>query len=145
MIQAKTRTMVTMIAAIGVVAAGCGDGSLSKSEYVEQNNDIQQRAMDSVNEIGSSSDPSQLAKDLEQAQASLKDAVADLKALDPPADWEDEHADLVAAIEDMDTIMADMKTAADKKDVAALTKASGEISDVQKRASAAISAMNEDR
>lgn len=145
MIRSRTRTMVALVATMGVAATGCGDGSLSKSEYVEQNNEIQQRAMESVNGIGSSSDPAQLAKDLEKAQASLKDAVADLKALDPPADWEDEHADLVQAIEDMDGIMSDMQTAADKKDVAALTKASGEISDVQSRASAAINAMNEDR
>jgi hypothetical protein len=140
-----TRTLVALAVSCSVVAAGCGDGSLSKNDYVKQNNAIQERAMESVSALSSTSDPKELVDELDSAQESLDEAIADLKALDPPADWEDEHDDLVAAIDRMSSIMDDLRAAAKEQDVAALAAASADVSKAQNDAMAAIDAMNADR
>jgi hypothetical protein len=136
-----------VVLAAALTAAGCGgDGSLSKSEYVEKNNAIQTEAMESIGTLGTaSSDPEKAAAQLEEAQAGIDKAVKDLDALKPPSDWKDEHADLVASLKEMGTVIGEMQTAAKEKDVEALTQAITDINELQTKSSDAINAMNSDR
>lgn len=136
---------VLAIAASALLLAACGDDGMSKNEYVERNNEIQTEAMKAVNDLSSSSDPEKFASGIADVKTSLDTAIEDLKALDPPADWTDEHADLVKAIEGMRSTLDDLKTAAEKEDPTALTDAVGELTKQQEAATKAINAMNADR
>jgi hypothetical protein len=133
------------IIAAAVLAAGCGDGSLSKNEYVEKNNTIQTDAQKAIGEIGASSDPEKMSEQMTTAKTAITKAAADLEKLDPPSDWQEEHDELVAVLEEMSALMAELETAAEKQDIKALQSASSELNDLQARSSKAIKAMNDDR
>lgn len=142
------RSALAVLAVVAtLLVAGCGgDGSLSKNEYVEKNNAIQTEAMESISSLGTaSSDPDKAVAQLDTAQAGIDKAVKDLDALKPPSDWKDEHADLVASLKEMGTVIGAMRTAAKEKDIAALTKAISDINELQTKSSDAINAMNADR
>lgn len=128
-----------------LVLAACGDGAMSKSAYVKENNAIQEKAQKAMADFGASSDPSKIEGSIDKARATLDAAADDLEALDPPKDWADEHADLLEALRGMSTQMTALAKAAGDKDVEALTKATTEMQKLQEQASKAISAMNADR
>lgn len=140
MIRSMPRYLTLTIASCALLLAGCGD-TADKNEYVEKNNAIQTELQEAMSSLNASGDEQAVAK----AQKSLKAAAADLEALDPPADWQDEHDDLVAAVNDMDGLINDMVEAAEAKDQAALTKAIEGITAAQEQATEAIDAMNADR
>lgn len=148
MVQVSFRSMcVTIVAAALLGVAGCGDGSLSKSEYIAQNNAIQKSAMASMGSI-STLDPSKPAAAATQVLAVKKDldaAIVKLEALKPPSDWTDEHADMVKAVKSTSAALGALATAVRTEDVAGMKAASTKLTTSNVSFRAAINAINSSR
>jgi PBP1b-binding outer membrane lipoprotein LpoB len=132
--------MPIALLALAVFVAGCGSDTADKQEYIKKNNEIQKDVTEGISAI-SGSDPAAI----EAAQGEVDKAVDDLKALDVPGDYEDEHKQLVGSIEDMSDIMGDMSVAMEEKDTEAISGIQTRISKAQDEFQAAVKSMNEDR
>lgn len=101
--------LLLLVIAAAITLAGCGRSeesrSLSKREYIEQGNRLQQDAAEVFREL-----------DGGRTVASPKTAATQLAALDrlvtgfgelrPPRDWRDEHATLVESLRTMRSSLA---------------------------------------
>jgi hypothetical protein len=94
------RALATCLAALFLVAGGCGGGTESSNDYVSAINKVQAKFANDVKKVGanqSGSTPAAAAKrTFSNLQAAIDKAVADLKAVKPPAKVKDLHSQLVS-------------------------------------------------
>ena len=117
------KKLVVMLAALGLVVAGCGGGGnsssskpLTKAQYRAQLQQLSNEVGAQLREkVGAST---QLKKsDVPELQDSLRSFADKVEALSPPADVEDLHVRLVAAMrglsDDLPSLVADLDKASD--------------------------------
>ena len=137
------RLLPLLLVAASLLLAGCGGAD--KNAYVKENNAIQEQAMTAVSKLDPSANPKEAAAQFTTAKKALDDAAKDLDALEVPADWQNEHDDLVKSIEGMSVEVEKLSVAVKAKDVKAMTASSVKLNTLQADASKAIDAMNADR
>lgn len=133
--------LAAIVAAVGVLLGACGDGRLSKNEYIKQSNAIQQDASATMNKLGSVGGKQAEAKAL---VVEFDKVIKRTEALKPPTAWQEHH----------DAILASMKTLRDsikvmaqarKGDVKTATAQYARITEAQTGYEKAINAINADR
>ncbi len=99
-----TRVLILCLAALALLAAGCGgdDGS-SKEDYEREVRSVGATLQQTFGELGTSISGSgsteQAATKLEEGAASLDKAAADFRDIDPPSEIEDSHNQIVSGLE----------------------------------------------
>jgi hypothetical protein len=94
---ATSRTLAVLLAISGALVAGCGDdGALTKAEYEEKVRVTYAEVQEAFARTNVAVD--ELAGRVEDAQDALRDAADELEAVQPPADVETEHAEVVAGL-----------------------------------------------
>lgn len=146
--QMKVRLVsVAVVALLCLVASGCGDGALSKSDYIAKNNAIQTKATASFGAI-SSLDPNKPAEAAAQVLLVKKDldaAVVKLEALKPPSDWKDEHSSMVQAVKQTSAALGELSAAVKAQDANAIKQANTKLTTSNVSFRAAINAINNSR
>ena len=99
------RASAVCLAALSLVAAGCGSDTKAKNDYVDAVNKAQTEFADNIQKAGSStpsgSDPAAGAKQTFTALgAAIDKVIADLKAVEPPDDVKDLHNKLISQLND---------------------------------------------
>jgi hypothetical protein len=109
----------------GVLLAGCGDGRLSKSEYSSKADPPINRILKATKEFDTkATTPAEVKANLKTVQNTVDDGVKTVEPLKPPKEWQKYHDDLVGGMKGVSSALADMQTAIDRKQRAALTAAS---------------------
>lgn len=115
----------------GVVVAGCGGGSrLSKSAYQQKLQTDGKSVQKSVTALTKTTPAtlSELAKRVDAAEASVKQAADDLDSIKPPADAVADNAAIVNALRAIQSGLERLKKAAATGDPAAAQKIAGQLS-----------------
>ncbi|MEX2197023.1 MAG: DUF6376 family protein [Thermoleophilaceae bacterium] len=99
-----TRVLTLCLAALALIAAGCGgDDGASEEDYEREVREVGQTLESTFGELGTSISGSgsteQAAEKLEEGAASLDEAAADFRGIDPPSDIEDSHNEIVSGLE----------------------------------------------
>jgi hypothetical protein len=99
------RASAVGLAALSLVAAGCGSDTKANNDYVDAVNKAQTEFADNIQKVGSSapsgSDPAAKAKQTFTALgAAIDKVIADLKAVEPPDDVKDLHNKLISQLND---------------------------------------------
>src|SRR5581483_5133558 len=113
---------LALLALAGVVLAGCGGSSrLSKSAYEQKLQTDGKSVQTSVTALTKTTPGtlSELAKRVDAAEASVKQAADDLDSLKPPADAVADNTAIVTALRTIQSGLERLKTAAAKGDAAA--------------------------
>jgi len=101
-----SRAAATCLAALSLVAAGCGSDSQSTKEYVGAINKVQTNFANDVKKVGSNQsgdNPAAAAKKtFADLKAAIDKAVADLKAVKPPDKVKDLHNQLISEMSQFD-------------------------------------------
>ena len=125
----RTRTIALALVG-GVLAAGCGGGALSKTEYIKRVRTISNTFSDTIAETFNSpelQDPNNLsaaADVIRKGADQIRGATAELEDLSPPSEVEAPHDRLVSGLNDF----------ADDLDRFAEATASGNITQIQQLA-----------
>lgn len=99
-----TRVLTLCLAALALLAAGCGgdDGS-SKEDYEREvravGGTLERTFGELGNSISGSGSTEQAATKLEEGAASLDKAAADFRDIEPPSEIEDSHNQIVSGLE----------------------------------------------
>lgn len=131
------RISFLVLAVFGLVAvAGCGSSdssdstsseALSNEEYAEQVQTILTDFGSSFSDLGSqisnSENADQFSDLVNQAEDEIQSAIDDLNAITPPADAQEGHDQMVAALENFSSKLTDVSEAADSGDDKALVQA----------------------
>jgi hypothetical protein len=144
------RRGVSRVVCAGIMAillVGCGDGALSKSSYVEQNNAIQQDATKSIQNLGEldPAKPEEAAARIGSVQRDLDAAITKLRALKPPSEWADEHTDMVAALVVTSGALKSMASGVTRGDAKAVQAANDKMVEADRTFNGAIKSMNNSR
>jgi hypothetical protein len=103
----RSRTAAICLAALSLVAAGCGSDSQSTNDYVTAINKVQTNFAKDVKTVGteqSGGDPAAAAKKtFADLMAAIDRVVADLKAVKPPDKVKDLHNQLVSEMSQFDS------------------------------------------
>ena len=99
-----TRVLTLSLAALALLAAGCGgDDGASKEDYEREVQTVGDTLQRTFGELGSSISGSgsteQAATKLEEGAASLDKAAADFRDIEPPSEIEDSHNQIVSGLE----------------------------------------------
>jgi hypothetical protein len=122
------RAAAVCLAALSLVAVGCGGDTKAKNEYVDAVNKAQADFADNVKKVGSSapsgSDPVAAAKQAYTALGSAIDKViADLKAVEPPDDVKALHSRLITQLSGFGGEVDKAVTSLSSGDLQAIAKA----------------------
>jgi hypothetical protein len=119
--------LTTILAvAVAVTAAGCGGGGddrLSQKELQTQANAICEKYDNKIQALGSPSSPEEVSGFVDQVIPLLQQGVAELRALKPPADIEDDYDRMLDETEKAVPAARKLADAAEKNDAAALQEA----------------------
>jgi len=127
-----------------LVGAGCGGGprTLSKREYIDRSNALQSDAAAIFEGIDGP-----VATTPEEAARYLKafdELAAGFRRLRPPRDWKDEHATMIAAVEDMREAMA-IVSKASARNTTVITRQLERSTAAQRRFEQAVRSINASR
>jgi hypothetical protein len=131
------RIAFVVLALFGLIAvAGCGSSddsdstsseALSNEEYAQQIQtvltDFGSSFSDLGTQISNSDDADQFGNLVDQAEDEIQGAIDDLNAITPPADAQEGHDQMVAALENFSSKLTDVSEAADSGDNKALVQA----------------------
>jgi hypothetical protein len=117
---------VLAIAVLGALAVGCGGGGggdrLSKQEFQQQANAICKRYNAKIAALGPAS-PSDIPQFVEKGVPVIQQGIAELRALRPPADLEDDYNRMLDEAERAIPAARKLGDAAAKQDAAAVQQA----------------------
>jgi hypothetical protein len=144
------RAAAICLAALSLLAVGCGSDSQSSNDYVSAINKVQTDFANNVQTVGSppaGKDAAQAAKDtFTNLQAAIDKVIKDLKGVQPPDKVKDLHNELISEMTEFDS---DVKAAGDsltskdpKAIVAAQSKFASSASSLGTRISQTINAIN---
>lgn len=133
--------VVALVAAAAMLAAGCGDGRLSKNEYITQSNKIQENASATMNKLGSAGTKQAEAKRLVKE---FDKAIDQTEALKPPTEWQKHHDAIVKSMKSLRDALKIMSQAK-MGDVKTATAQYATVTEAQQRYQQAITAINADR
>lgn len=96
------RVVIPCLAALALIAAGCGGDEVSKDEYESSVRSAGTALEKTFGSLGSSlsdsSSPEDAAKELEQGADALDKAAGDLGDIEAPSEIEDAHDDVVEGL-----------------------------------------------
>jgi len=122
---------LALLALAGVVLAGCGGSSrLSKSAYEEKLQTDGKSVQKSVTALTKTTPATlaDLAKRVDAAEASVKQAADDLDSIKPPSDAVADNAAIVVELRTLQSGLERLKKAASTGDPVAAQKIAGELS-----------------
>jgi cytochrome c556 len=122
---------LVLLAVAAVVLAGCGGSSrLSKPAYEQKLQADGKSVQSSVAALTKTSPGTlaQLAKRVDAAEASVKQAADDLDSVEPPADAVADNTAIVTALRTIQSGLERLKKAAAKGDAAAAQKVAAQLS-----------------
>jgi len=93
--------LVSLVAAIAVLAAGCGGGGddrLGKSDYETQIGTIDTGLFNALQAVGAARTAKAAVAALERCQAEFTRLAGELEAISPPKDVEAEHEELTSGV-----------------------------------------------
>lgn len=128
--RARLPTLVLAAAVGGALAAGCGGGALSKTEYLQRLETINKTFSDTIAdtfnspELQNPSELSEAATVIRRGADQVRDATGELEGLNPPSEVEGPH----------DKLVSGLKAFADDLDRFADAAASGNIAELQQLA-----------
>jgi hypothetical protein len=127
----RARTVVVCLAALALVAAGCGSDTKSSNDYVSAVNKVQTDFANNVQKVGSStpsgSDPAAAAKQtFANLETAINKAIADLKAVNAPDKVKSEHNELISELEKFKSQVSKAGDSLSSKDPQAILKAQSE-------------------
>jgi hypothetical protein len=118
---------VLAIAVFGALAAGCGGGGggdrLSKQEFQQQASAICKRYEAKIAALGSPASPGDIPQFVEKGIPVIQQGIAELRALRPPADLEDDYNRMLDETEKAIPAARKLADAAEKRDAAAVQEA----------------------
>lgn len=120
-----TRVVTACLAALALLAAGCGgDDGTSREDYEREVQQVGTTLEETFGELGSSISGSgsteEAAKQLAEGAESLDKASSDLDDIDPPSDIADAHEDIVAGLAELADEFRSGSEAAEGGDLAKL-------------------------
>ena len=118
-------TAILVVAAVVTTAACGGDGNdrLSQEEFQTQANAICQKYNDKLQALGSPSSPEEVGGFVDRVIPLLRQGLSELRALNPPADVEDDYDRMLDETEKAIPAAQKLADAAEKNDAAALQEA----------------------
>jgi hypothetical protein len=125
----RVRTLLTAILAVAAVVtpAACGGGGgderLSQEEFQTQADAICQKYNDKLQALGSPSSPEEIGGFVDRVIPLLRQGLSELRALNPPADVEDDYDRMLDETEKAIPAAQKLANAAEKNDAAALQEA----------------------
>ena len=122
---------LALLAVAGVVLAGCGgSSSLSKTAYEQKLQTDGKAVQKSVTALTKTTPATlaELAKRVDAAEASVKQAADDLDSIKPPADAAADNSAIVAELRALQSGLERLKKAASTGDPAAAQKIAGQLS-----------------
>lgn len=139
--------LCAIMSALGLLIAGCGDGALSKSDYIDQNNTIQKELASSIADLNTvdPNNKSAAASTLLDIQKKLNATVTKLDGLAPPKDWSDEHADILKALKNSSAEIGNMAQAVKKGDSTAFEASRTKLITYNTNFSMAVNSINSSR
>jgi hypothetical protein len=130
--------VAVLVGVLVLLAAGCGGGGsdtrLSREEFESQANAICAKYQKQLHAIGTPSSVEEIPDLVEQALAILNKEVAEIAALNPPADMQTEFDAMIEASNNTKAAANDLSQAAKDGDQAAVQKALDEGNAASKKA-----------
>jgi len=120
------RGFVAALVGVLVLLAGCGGGGdtrLSREEFESQGNAICAKYQEQLQAVGNPSSIDEIPDLVDQAVAILNKEIAEISALNPPADMQTEFDALIDASNNTKDAADDLSQAAKDGDRAAVQKA----------------------
>ena len=131
-------SVAALVGVLVLLAAGCGGGGsdarLSREEFESQANAICAKYQKQLNAVGNPSSIEEIPDLVEQALAILNKEIAEIAALNPPADMQTEFDAMIEASNNTKAAADDLSQAAKDGDQAAVQKALDEGNAASKKA-----------
>lgn len=123
------------LAAVALAAAGCDGGSdrLSERELRERANAICARYDEQIDEVAAPTSADEVARFAERAAELTREGVAELRALEPPAELEEDYARFLAEGDGVVALSERLARAARAGDVAELETILAEAQESERR------------
>lgn len=145
------RAAIVLALLVALLAAGCGNDTEKKNDYVNAVNAAQTRFQQTFDrlqsEITATSTPAQDRKTLGRFKVAVDRVIADFKAIKPPSEVADLHRRLVVAVGDYRPAIADAtqgyKSNDPRKILAASTRFARAVKGVGDRITATINQINQ--
>ena len=125
--RVRTRLTALFVAALVATTAACGGGGddrLSQEEFQEQANAICGKYEQKLKDLGSPSSPADIPDFVRNGVPLLRQGLAELRALKPPADVQEDYDRMLDETAKAIPAAEDLAAAVDKTDVAGVQKAS---------------------
>jgi hypothetical protein len=142
---------VICLAALSLVAAGCGGDTKKNNDYVDSVNKAQTDLVNNVQKLGSASttggDPATAAKKtFSDLTGAIDKFISDLKGVEPPSDVKDLHNTLISEVTQVEDEVKRAGSSLDSKNpqtiITAMSKLSTAVSDLETKMSKTIDDIN---
>lgn len=127
---------VTCAAVLAACGGGGDSGQLTAAEYRDQGNAACQRYEQAVKKLAQPSSLKDVPTYADDARAQLTKLVDQLEALDPPADLQDRHDQLIALGRQSEDALGDLADAGESQSKTQITKALATAANLDQRSDA---------
>jgi hypothetical protein len=121
------RITIAIVLGLVLASAGCGGGGgddrLSKQDFQQRANAICKRYDAKIAALGSPASPADIPQFVEKGIPLIEQGIAELRALRPPADLEDDYNRMLDETEKAIPAARKLADAAEKQDAAAVQEA----------------------